>query len=134
MEVVGVGVLLIAEVEPCVRVLVNEQRSVEIRDVSQTLVCEGWTSEYVPGGGCDWIRGRADRQKVEHHQFAVSIPARRDEAVLGRPSHREGWSAVQHPRPVNAVVNLRGEVLDLSVPKILTACEHTAKKDRGIDG
>ena len=47
---------------------------------------------------------------------------------------RKGVAAVQHPGPVDALVNLRGEPADFAVARILPAGEHAAKQQGGVDG
>jgi len=62
------------------------------------------------------------------------VPASRDEAGLGVPAHGEGFSAVEHPGPVDTVVELCGEVGDSAVIEIGAGGEDTAEKDGSVDG
>ena len=62
------------------------------------------------------------------------VPARGDEAGLWVPAHGEGFSAVEHPGPVDTVVELRGEVGDSAVVEIGSDGENSAEEDGGVDG
>jgi hypothetical protein len=49
------------------------------------------------------MRGRAERKKIEHHELGVVVPARRDEFAIAN-AHGEGLAAVEHPGPVDALI------------------------------
>src|SRR5580704_10712691 len=80
------------------------------------------------------MRGRADAQKIDHHQLAKMLPARTQETRFRRPAHRESGPAIQHPWPIDTLVDLCCEVLDFLVGKILPGGENSAEKKRCIDG
>jgi len=80
------------------------------------------------------VGGRTDGEEIHHHQLAVVVPARGDEAGLGIPAHGEGFAAVEHPRPVDAVIELRGERGDLGIIEVGTDGEDAAEEDGGVDG
>src|SRR5260370_18257216 len=82
----------------------------------------------------DRISGRADREKVQHHQFGVCIPARREEAVFWRPALRKSHASVEHPRPVHALIDLRGKVLNLRILKVLPAGQNPTEQNCRVDG
>src|SRR5580698_4888132 len=128
IEVVCVSVLLVAKVEPGVRILMSEERIVSA-DVGVSLKTDGWAREGVPGTCRDWKSRRANGEQVNHHQFAVSVPPGGQEAALRSPPHRECGAAIEHPWPVHALVDLRGQVLDLRILEILPAGKHTAQQD-----
>src|SRR5882762_8822672 len=133
VEVVGVGVLLVAKVEPGVGILVDKQWRAGIRDVSQALVSQRRTRKCLPCARRNRVRGRANRQQIQHHQLGVSVPARRQKSVFRRPAHGKCTSAVEHPRPVDALIDLRRQVYDLLVLKVLPAGEYAAQQDCGIN-
>ena len=62
------------------------------------------------------------------------VPAGGDEAGLRTPAHREGFAAVEHPRKVDTIVELRSEIGDLRVIEVGAGGEDSAEEDRGIDG
>jgi len=78
--------------------------------------------------------GRTDGEEIHHHQLAVVVPARGDETGLGIPAHGKGLAAVEHPGPVDAVVELRGERGDLGVVEVSADCEDPTEEDSGVDG
>ena len=80
------------------------------------------------------MRRRTNRQKIDHHQFAVVLPARIEKPGFRMPSHGKRGTAIQHPRPVHAFVNFCGELLDLLVVEILPRGEDAAQQNRSIDG
>ena len=110
-EVVGEGVALAGKIEPRMGELVDEE-GISAADVGVWAEGHAGAREGVPGVGRHGMGRRADGEKVEHHQLGVVVPASRDEADLGPPAHGEGLAAVEHPGPVDAVVELRGEVGD----------------------
>ena len=61
------------------------------------------------------------------------IPARGDEAGLRPPTHGEGFTAVEHPGEVDAIVELRGEGGDLRVVEVGPGGEDTAEKNGCVD-
>ena len=61
------------------------------------------------------------------------VPARGEEACLGIPAHGESFAAVEHPGPVDAVVELGGEVGDLWVVEVGADGEDTAEEDGRVD-
>ena len=62
------------------------------------------------------------------------VPAGGDEARFGVPAHGEGFAAIEHPGPVDAVVELRGEVGDFGVVEVGASGEDSAEEDGGVDG
>ena len=132
-EVVGVGVALAGEVEPGVGELVDEE-GISSADVGVRAEGHWGARKGAPGLGGDGMGGRTDGEEVEHHQFGVVVPACGDEAGLGTPAHGEGLAAVEHPWPVDAVVELCGEVGDSGVVEVGACGENAAQQDRGIDG
>src|SRR5271167_1737580 len=78
--------------------------------------------------------GGADGEEIEHHQFAVVVPPCGDEAELGPPAHGEGLAAVEHPRPLDAVVELCGQTGDLWVLEVGASSENAAEENGGVNG
>src|SRR5271157_2314531 len=62
------------------------------------------------------------------------LPTGVQEAGFRRPAHGESFAAVQHPRPVYALVNLRGEILDFLIGKILASGKDAAKQQGSVYG
>jgi hypothetical protein len=85
----------------------------------------GGAGEGAPAVGRDGMGGRTDGEEIEHHQFGVVVPARGDEAGFGSPAHGEGFAAVEHPGPFDAVVELRGEAGDFGIVEV-GACREDA--------
>ena len=124
-EVVGVGVALAGEVEPGVGELVDEE-GIFAADVGVRAEGHGGAREGAPGVGRDGMGRRTDGEEIEHHQFGVVVPASGDEAGFGTPAHGEGFAAVEHPGPVDAVVELRGEVGDFGIVEVGACGEDAA--------
>src|SRR5271168_4876884 len=61
------------------------------------------------------------------------LPASIQKARLGLPAHGEGRAAVQHPRPIDALVDFCGEVLDFLIGEILASGKDAAKKQGSVD-
>src|SRR5215469_6194334 len=80
------------------------------------------------------MRGRADGKQVDHHKLAVVAPAPGDEAGVGEPPHGEGLAVVEHPGPVDALVELLRERLDARVGKVGSGSLDAAEQDRRVDG
>ena len=76
---------------------------------------------------------RTDGQEIDHHQFAVLVPAVPDKATLRIPAMRERVGAVEHPGPVHPLINLRGHPADFAVGKMLPAGQHAAKQQGRVD-
>ena len=122
-EVIGVIVALVAEIEPGVRVLMGEDRVVAA-DIGEVLVMNDGAGPVFPVFAGYGMRGRADGQQIDHHEFAEVGPSRIEKAATRVPSHRECFAAVQHPRPVDAFVNLRGERLDFRIVEVCARGEN----------
>lgn len=77
---------------------------------------------------------RADGEKVDHHQLAVMVPTSGDEAGLGPPAHGKRLAAIEHPWPIDTVIELRGEVCDRVVVEVGAYGKDAAKQDGRVDG
>src|SRR5215472_4813204 len=80
------------------------------------------------------MRGRANPKKINHHQLAVMFPPGFQEARLGMPTHRKSGTAIEHPGPVDALIDFCREVLDFLIGEILARREDAAQENRGING
>ena len=132
LEVVGVVVALAGEVKPGMRVLMDEER-IAAGDEVEGAIADFGAGEGVPGAGWDGVSAGADGEEVEHHELAVVVPAGIDEACGGVPAHGEGGAAVEHPGPLDALVEAGGEVLDTTVVEVGAAGEDAAEEDGGVD-
>src|SRR5947209_12165885 len=64
----------------------------------------------VPAFGRDRVGRRTYGQQIEHHLFAIVVPAIRYPAVLGTPAVRQKkFVAVQHPLKIDAAIDAVGE-------------------------
>src|SRR5437763_7436359 len=108
LRVVGEVILLIAEVEPGMGELVNEQWGGR-RYETVVAVNNSRTANAPPADLRNRVRGRADGKEVKHHRLAVCVPAQVVEAGLRPPGQSECIAAVQCPRPVDTVVQ-RGRI------------------------
>src|SRR5436305_10633181 len=82
------------------------------------------------------MRGRGYGEHVENQVLAKRIPARFEKAALRLPPMREkeGMS-IEHPREINALVNLGCQPHDLLImTKLLTRGQDASQKERRING
>src|SRR5580700_4517941 len=110
----------------------GEERIVSA-DVGISLKSDLRTRKGIPGTCGERESWRANGQQINHHELAVSVPAGGKKAGLRGPALGEGGAAIQHPGPVDTLVDLSGKTLDLRILKILPAGEHAAQQDGGID-
>ncbi len=121
------------------RELVAEQRreaDVALAVVLTPLVSGG------PGGpdvGLHRMRGRTQRQDVQHHRLHIPTPVMVQESFAGLPSHGDEWGARLGPRPVHAAVKRIGQSTNLGFScvgpiEVLLAGEHPHEEQRGVDG
>src|SRR5436309_6128528 len=61
-------------------------------------------------------------------------PAGFGESRLWVPAHGEHIAAVQHPGPVDTLVDFRGKVLDFGIGEMLAGGEDSAEQQRRING
>jgi len=102
-------------------------------DVGIRAEGHGRAGEGAPRICGDGVGGRTDGEEVHHHQFAVVVPTGGDEAGFGTPAHGEGLAAVEHPGPVDAIVELSGERSNLGIVEIRADGEDAAEEDGGVD-
>src|ERR1017187_2879646 len=132
-EVVGVAVAFVAEVEPGVAVLMDEE-GIGGTDVVEPREMDDRPRPRVPAGRIDGMRGRTDGKQVEHHVLAIMVPPCWDELPISH-THRKHLVAVEHPGPVDAFVDRGGKADDLGiVMEVSPSGEDTAEQKRGIDG
>jgi hypothetical protein len=103
-----------------------DEKRIAAADVGVGAEGHRWAGEGTPRIGRDGMGGRTDGEEIEHHKFGIVVPAGGDEASLGTPAHGEGLAAVEHPGPVDAVVELRSEVSDGGIVEIGTCSEDAA--------
>src|SRR5215469_7326726 len=87
LEVIGILVSFVTKIEPRLRVLVHEQWS-ERPNVAETFVFKDSPLPCVPRLWPEGIGRRTQSKQIHHRQFAVVVPAIRDEAVLRGPAMR----------------------------------------------
>jgi hypothetical protein len=66
-------------------------------------------------------------------ELAIMFPARAQETALRLPSHGERFAAVEHPRPIHALVDCSCKILDLGIIEMLANRQHAAEQKRGVD-
>ena len=72
-----------------------------------------------PGLRPDRMRGRAEREDVQHHRLVVADPVVLDHAALGKPAHRDQRLVLLQPGPLDAAVQLVGQRADLLLARVL---------------
>src|ERR1700752_3029527 len=50
------------------------------------------------------------------------------------PAHGKGLASIEHPGPVDALINFRGEILDFLISKVLPSGENATQENRRING
>src|SRR6201984_2396612 len=116
-----------AKIEPGMRVLVREERSVR-SDISDLIEFETRPLPFVPYRRRQRVGARSEAQQIHHHHFAVGVPSRFQEALLRYPSHGKRLTAMQDPGPIDSLVDLRRQSLDLFVVEIRAARERAAQE------
>src|SRR5260370_42408793 len=79
------------------------------------------------------MRRRTNGEQINHHKLTIMFPARAQETALRFPSHRERFAAVEHPRPIDALVDCGCESLNLGIIEMVANGEHATKQKRGVD-
>src|SRR5882762_1249543 len=76
---------------------------------------------------------RTNGEKVNHHELTIMFPTRAQETAFRLPSHGERFAAIEHPRPIHALVDCSREILDLGIIEMLANGEHATEQKRGVD-
>src|ERR1700675_4019622 len=79
------------------------------------------------------MRRRTNGEQVNHHKLAIMFPARAQETAFRLPSHGERFAAIEHPRPIHALVDRSCEILDLGIIEMLANRQHATEQKRGVD-
>ena len=132
-KVIGIRVGFVAEVEPGMRILMRKERIVAA-DVVEAGVVDDGTREADPALRRHRMSRRTDREQVDHHQLAIVVPARFEKARVRLPAHGEGLAAIEHPWPVHALIDRRGQLLNPRVLKVPARGQYAAKQQGGVDG
>src|SRR5580658_3986521 len=131
-EIVGVWVALVAKIKPRMRILMGKQRTVS-GNVLELLKLHDGPPPCLPRLAGNRMCRRTHRQQIDHHELAIMVPARAQEPALWLPSHGEGRSAIEHPWPIDALVDCGREILYFGVIEMLAGRQHAAKQKRGVD-
>src|ERR1700732_3274376 len=102
-------------------------------NIFEFLKLHRWTGPCLPRFARNRMRRRTNGQQVNHHEFAIMVPASTQEAAAWLPSHGEGFAAIEHPRPIDTLVDRGCEILNLGIIEILANGEHTAEQKRAVD-
>lgn len=61
------------------------------------------------------------------------FPTRAQETAVRLPSHGEPFAAIEHPRPIHALVDCSSKILNLGIIEMLANRQHAAEQKRGVD-
>src|SRR5258708_1832797 len=78
----------LTEIDPCVRVLMNEQGTVTI-NIVVVLVGDRGPAPGIPRRSRYSMGGRGNGQQIKNHQLAIVVPASGYEALFRMPAHGE---------------------------------------------
>ena len=132
LKIVQVRVALVAKVEPRMGILMREDWVVP-RYVLVALVVDRGPLPRRPGSRTDGMGRRSQGQQVDHHQLAVMRPAHADETRLRVPAHAQSVAVIQHPIPIDTLVDLGGQLLDLGVQEVLARSQDTTHEDGRVN-
>ena len=76
---------------------------------------------------------RTNSEQVNYHKLAIMVPSSAQETAVGFPSQGERFAAVEHPRPIHALVDCGCEILDLGIIEMFASRQHAAGEKRGVD-
>src|SRR5262249_59226917 len=111
----------------------HKERS-EGSDITNPVVFELDPFPSVPRLGWQRMRRGSQSQKVQHHQFAVVVPAILQKPTFRSPSVRQYGRVFREPIPINSVEDFKRQLADFGLWKILSAGEVSAKDDSRFDG
>ncbi len=126
-EVVGIGIAFVAKIEPRLRELMGKQ-GIVAGNVLELLRLHGGTLPGLPRLAGNGMRRRPESEQVDHHEFAIMVPARAQKTASRVPSHGEGCAAIEHPRPIDTLVDCGCEILDLGIIEMLASGQHAAEQ------
>ncbi len=86
----------------------------------------------------DGMRRRAEGEELQDHRLVVAVPVGFDELRLGLPPHADARRPRLRPAPLDARVELLGELPDLALVRVvavevLAAEEDAGEQQRGVD-
>src|SRR3569833_851232 len=109
------------------------EKRVVAADEAELSVMDDGSLPCLPCIGVDRVSGGPYCEQINHHQFAVVRPARIEETGFGVPAHRKSFAAIEHPGPVNTLINLLRLRFDLRVVKVRVRHEHAAEEEGSVD-
>src|ERR1700679_3025295 len=77
---------------------------------------------------------RSQTQQVHHHQFAVIIPAGRQEADFSGPAMRQQRSVFREPGPIDAAEETGCKFYYFRMAKVLAAGKDSAQQNGRVNG
>src|ERR1700674_1603007 len=131
-KVIGICIALMAKIKPRLRALMSKQRIIA-GNIFEFLKLHSRTCPCLPRFARNRMRRRTNSQQVNHHELAIMFPARAQETALRLPSHGERFAAVEHPRPIHALVDRSSKILDLGIIEMLASRQHAAEQKRSVD-
>src|ERR1700675_747134 len=103
------------------------------RNVFEFLKLHCWTRPCLPRFARNRMRRRANGKQVNHHELSIMFPPRTQETAFRLPSHGERFAAIEHPRPIHALVDCGCEILNLGIIEMLASRQHATEQKRGVD-
>src|SRR3982074_581184 len=95
-------------------------------NIFEFLKLHGRTRPCLPRLTGNRMRWRTNAEKVNHHELAIMFPARVQETAARFPSHGERFAAIEHPRPIDALVDRGCEILNLGIIEMLASGQDAA--------
>src|SRR6267378_2812230 len=102
-------------------------------NIYESLKLHGRTRPCLPRFARNRMRRRTNGQQVNHHELAIVVPPSAQETAARFPSHGKRLAAIEHPRPIHALVDCGREILDLGIIEMLASRQYAAKQKRGVD-
>src|SRR5271167_4328662 len=76
---------------------------------------------------------RSDSQEINHHQFAIAFPPCAQKSRFWVPTHRQGVAAIQHPWPVDAMVDFRSQIANFAIVKMFARRQNATQQKGSVD-
>src|ERR1700691_2177127 len=112
----------------------HKQRG-ERTDIANTLKFEFRALPCVPGLSGQGMRKRSQAEEIDHHHFAVVVPAIGQKNEFGGPAMRQERGVFGQPAPIDSVKDFVGQKADIGMfLEVPPASENPAQEDRRIDG
>src|SRR5271168_1762952 len=131
LKVIDVLVALAAEIEPSLRILMNKEWSVGA-DITNTVELKDSSFPGIPSLRRKDMGRRTQAQEIQHHHFAVAVPAILQETTFGSPAMGKDAGIFGKPVPIDTIKNLVGELAYFGMLEILAASEDATKQNGSV--